>query len=274
MKTFGSYIVLLVLLPLLSFGQQQNNRSRSELGAFLGGSYYIGDLNPFGHFQNTHLSGGLLYRFNIDSRHCFRTNFTYGKVSAADANSKNDLLKNRNLSFESNIFELGAGFEFNYFPFQIGHERYKGTAYLLAELALFRMNPKTEYNGSMVELQSLGTEGQGTSQNSKSAYGLTQLSLPLGVGAKFSLGKVASLSLEYGFRLSFTDYLDDVKSNSFVDPSVLASENGPMAAALSNRNVNGDRYGKRGNSSTTDCYVFFGGMLTFRLGGPNRCYNH
>jgi hypothetical protein len=133
------------------------------------------------------------------------------------------------------------------------------------------MNPKTEINGDMVELQPLGTEGQGSDLSSKNNYSLTQLCIPLGVGVKFALGKKAALSLEYGIRKTFTDYLDDVGSGSYVDPSLLSVANGPLAADLSNRSLDGDRFGKRGNASTKDWYTFFGGSLTFRLGKPNKC---
>ena len=132
------------------------------------------------------------------------------------------------------------------------------------------MNPKTNYNGQEVELRSLGTEGQGTSENSKGYYSLTQLCLPVGVGVKLSLGKVVGLNFEFGIRKSFADYLDDVGSESYADPAVLAAENGPLSAALSNRS--GTPYGNRGNSSTKDWYVFSGMMITFRLGKPSVCF--
>lgn len=263
--------IILLILPLSALGQQQNFRSKSELGVLLGGSFYNGDLNQFGVFKNIHPAGGVVYRYNIHSRLSFRANVLYGTVSASDADAKLSLLVNRNLSFQSNIYEVAAGVEFSYFPFKLGSDRYKGTAYLLAEVGLFHMNPKTLYNGSWVELQPLGTEGQGSSLSSKRPYSLTQLSVPLGVGCKLSLGKRASLSLEYGIRKTFTDYLDDVKANTFVDRGILEQENGTVAAALANRNINGDAYGKRGNSVTKDWYTFFGAMLTFRMGKPNVC---
>jgi hypothetical protein len=120
----------------------------------------------------------------------------------------------------------------------------------------------------------LGTEGQGSSLNSKNQYSLTQLTIPLGVGCKLSLGKKASMTFETGIRKTFTDYLDDVHSESYVDLDVLAAENGPLAAALANRSLNGNRYGKRGTEATKDWYFFSGMMLTFRMGAPNKCYNH
>ena len=213
-----------------------------------------------------------MYRYNIHSRLSFRANFTYGKLEGYDSDSKEALLVDRNLSFHTDIFELGAGIEFNYFPFQLGHDRYKGTAYVLTEIALFRMNPKTiADDGGEIDLQPLGTEGQGSGLNSKS-YGLTQLVIPIGLGAKVSLGEKASINFEIGLRKTFTDYIDDVGSGSYVDPALLAAENGPLAAELSNRSLSGSRFGRRGNASTNDWYVFSGVMFTFRLGSPKKCY--
>jgi hypothetical protein len=264
-------VVLLLSIASGSFGQFHTAASRTELGFLVGGTYYLGDLNQFSQFRNTHLAGGLVYRYNVHSRLSIRANFTYGKVSASDADAKSEFQKERNLSFSSEIYELGFGVEFNYFPFQLGHERYKGTAYLLAELGVFRMNPKTSYGGTEVALRDLGTEGQGTSLNSKSYYNLTQVCIPLGVGAKLSLGSRVGLNFEFGIRKTFTDYLDDVGADAYVDPVALAAENGPLAAELSN--LSGNRYGQRGNASTKDWYVFSGMMLTFRLGRPTKCYN-
>ncbi len=216
-----------------------------------------------------------MYRYNVHSRLSLRANLIYGKVSGDDSESKISQFQERNLSFSSDIWELGAGLEFNYFPFQLGHDRYKGTGYILVELALFRMNPKTiGDNGNEVDLQPLGTEGQGTSLSSRGRYSLTQLSIPIGVGAKLSLGQRASLNFEIGIRKTFTDYLDDIGADYYADPLVLEAENGPLAASLSNRSLSGERFGTRGDSSTKDWYVFTGMMLTFRLGKPEVCFSH
>ena len=194
-------------------------------------------------FRNTHPAAGLIYRYNVHSRVAIRSTFTYAQVSASDVDSKIAQNQARGLSFESTIWELAAGVEFNYFPFQIGHDRFKGTAFLFTGLAGFRMNPKTEYNGAMVELQPLGTEGQGTSINGSSNYGRFQVALPVGAGARVSLGKFASLGVEIGIRKTFTDYLDDVKADYYADYDQLLAESGPIAAALSNRSDS--RFGEK-----------------------------
>lgn len=264
--------VLMLLCSFNSFGQYHTALSKSEMGVMIGGTSYIGDLNPFAPYKNVHLAGGLVYRYNIHSRLSFRMNFLYGKLSGDDATSSILTHKQRNLNFQTSIYELGAGLEFNYFPFQLGHDRYKGTMYVLAELAVFRMNPTTVYNGTEIELRSIGTEGQGTPLNSKKIYGLTQISIPIGIGAKVSIGNRAGLSLEIGLRKTFTDYIDDVGSSSYVDPLELAVVSSPTTVALSNRS--GEQYGNRGDSSNKDWYIFGGAMLTISLGQPGNCYSH
>ena len=260
-------------LSWIGFGQKayrHNAWSRSELGIIGGGTYYIGDLNQK-HFNHFNPGGQLLFRYNFNYRLAFRSNFTYGKIEAYDSESKDAYNKNRNLSFQSSLFELGAGVELTYFPFELGNKRYRGTFYLLAELSLTRINPKTEYNGSLVELQPLGTEGQGSILSKKGKYSRVQLGVPLAVGARMSITDNIGLNIEYGVRFMFTDYLDDVGGYSYQDGTELAAANGPLAAALGNRSLNQDRYGQRGNKATRDWFFFTGIGITFRLGGRGPC---
>ncbi len=267
------FIILNLTWGSLLFSQQHNRISRSELGIMLGGAHYLGDLNPFFKINRIKPAASIFYRYHKNPRLTFRANFTYGSVEASDQDASWEIFRNRNLDFKSNIFELGAGVEFHYLKFQLGSKRHRGTAYLLAELALFRMNPMgSTADGGWTALQPLATEGQGTDLSNRGRYSLIQLAIPLGVGAKFSLGPKMSIGVEAGIRKTFTDYLDDVGSNEYIDPVVLAATNGPTAAAMSNKSLDGNRFGKRGNAATNDWYTFFGLTLSIRLGKPNRCY--
>ncbi len=267
MNRIAPFLVFLCLT--VSFSGWSQRYSRSELGVMVGTSYYIGDLNQFRHFRDAKLGGGLFYRYNVNARVAIRGTFNYLRVEADDADARIELYQERNLNFKSTIWELGSGVEFNYFPFRIGDDRFKGTGYLFAGLAAFRMNPMTEYNGDDVALQELGTEGQGTSLSQKSKYSLIQMAVPFGFGGRISLGEIGSLGVEFGVRKTFTDYLDDVGAGTYVDPDALAAENGPLAAELSNRS--GNRFGKRGNDSTKDWYFFTGATLTFKIGRQITC---
>jgi hypothetical protein len=100
--------------------------------------------------------------------------------------------------------------------------------------------------------------------------------MPLGLGFKFNIHKKVQLSLEYGIRLTFTDYLDDV-SGTYVDPVELGAINGPVAASLSDRSLNqigqaGRNTGsRRGDGAFNDWYSFFGIGITFKLGERAKC---
>jgi hypothetical protein len=123
-----------------------------------------------------------------------------------------------------------------------------------------------------VELRPLGTEGQGTSLSKRGTYSNFQLCLPLGVGAKAQIGKNITVNVDLAIRKTFTDYLDDVKSATYADPTVLNASNGEISAVLSNRSLDGARFGYRGNPTTKDWYVFAGAMVSFRLGRGRKCF--
>jgi len=274
MSKFLIFIFFLIISGQRLVGQRHNFMSRSEIGFMGGGTYYIGDLNPSKQFQNTQIAGGLMFRHTIHSRFSIRASLLYGSVKADDALSNNLLLNNRNLSFSSSIFELSTNVEFTYLPFEVGHNKYKGTAYLTVGLGVFKMNPMTTYEGNNIALQPLGTEGQSSSLGASQSYSLNQLCIPFGIGVKGSLSKRLALSVEFGIRKTFTDYLDDVHSNTYVNTAQLSDVNGAISSSLSNRSLDGNNNGFRGDPSTKDWYIFSGVMLSIRLGDPSNCFYH
>ena len=254
-----------------SYSQQANLFSRSELGFSIGQMYYLGDLNKFKPFYKSNWAGGIMFRYSLNSRLSLRFNYLQGKVEAYDSDAKNPVTINRNLSFESPIKEVAGGIEFHYFPFQFGQKRNAGTAYILAQMGVFYMSPSVVINGETIDLQALGTEGQGTSVNNKRKYSKFQVCIPLGLGAKSSIGKNVTFNFDVAIRKTFTDYIDDVKAATYSDATIIANEYGALAGDLSNQSLNDSRYGRRGNPTTKDWYVYCGGMVTIRLGSGNKC---
>ncbi|TAF87082.1 MAG: hypothetical protein EAZ48_04275 [Flavobacteriia bacterium] len=265
-------ILLFLVLATQLQAQKRTFFSQSELGFHVGQTYYLGDLNPYQQFKNAALAGGLIYRYNFNNRLTLRCTYLYGQIAAADSTSPYPLLVNRNLSFKSTLHEVATGLEFHFVPFQFGSSRYPATAYLLAQIGVFHMNPQTYYNGAWQALQPLATEGQGTSASTQKPYNLYQPCVPLGMGLKVSLGKMATLNLDLSIRKTFTDYLDDVGSDFYTDPQILEDEVSDLSAALSNQSLDGNRFGKRGTSSTKDWYVYAGATFTFRLGKGGGCF--
>lgn len=268
-------VVLVFAVVLFSSGLFSQ---KNEFGFLIGGTYYVGELNPYKQYNQTHLGCGLLFRKNLNSRLSIRLSGNYGKVSGADSLNDLEIYSNRNLHFKSSLFELGGIVElnfFNYKPGDIKKDRY--TPYLFTGLTYFYMNPMAQLGDDWYDLQSLGTEGQGSPLNSKDHYKLNQISMPFGIGYKANLTKRICISFEYGLRKTFTDYLDDV-SGYYVNNADLREENGVIAAYFADRSIkqegiNGTNEGSmRGNPDNKDWYSFSGVIISFVLGKETGCY--
>ena len=251
-----SILLFLFVFSIFSYGQ----KTVDEFALMGGGTYYMGDLNPYKHFDSPSYLFGGLYRHSFPNKQVvFRVHLMYGQIQSS----------NNNLNFKSKLLEIGPVVEINFMPYEIGDvKKYKGTPYLFAGFTYFKMDPKGEINGDWVSLQTLGTEGQGSSQSPDKTYNSSQLSVPLGIGIKINISKRFAINAEYGVRKTFTDYLDDV-SGTYVNLNLLEVENGKLAADLSKSyNIDGLQ---RGNSKNKDWYMFYGAMLSFRLLPKNEC---
>jgi hypothetical protein len=265
------FVLVIALCGISIFSFSQVKESSNEIGLWGGGSYYIGDLNKT-HYSCTHFAGGFLYRRNFNKRLTLRMNVSYGTVSGADSLAGDDAIKSRNLSFRSRVVEIGPILEVNFISYAPGNTRKDfASLYLFAGLNYFNMNPQGKLEDEWFDLQPLGTEGQGSEINSKE-YKLNQLSIPLGIGLRWNITKRICLSLEYGIRKTFTDYLDDV-SGYYVDPTDLSRENGALAAYFADMSTDGvQRAGSlRGNPKNKDWYSFSGLAVTIRLGNGDKC---
>ena len=263
----------LVFLWPLSVAQRSDFLARSEVLLMGGGMNYVGDLNNQSVLTLPGPAGALGLRYRIDNRWSLRAQGGFGRVACEE-----DYIPIRNLSFRSDIWEFAALAEFNFAPFGTGPTERLWTAYLFGGLAVFHFNPLARYslgNGeeAWAELQPLCTEGQGSADYpDRKQYALTQLSLPFGMGFKVRLGKSFSLSAEYGLRLTWTDYLDDV-STTYVGSEFLQanSPDGPLAASLADRSgevepgyVNATGI-KRGDDYLNDWYTFLNISLGISL---------
>lgn len=243
-----------------AMSQPDDLLSRSELVLRGGGMTYIGDLNNQSAFGQVNLAGGGGWRVRLDNRWSLRVEGAYGTLEA-----DHDWLEKRNLSFRSRLTEGGVMAEFNFRPYGSGATDYQWTPYLFAGVALFHFDPQARYVDARgdtlwARLQPLCTEGQGTTAYpDRHPYPLTQVAMPFGMGVRLRLGKHVSLTAEYGFRRTWTDYLDDV-STTYVGSTLLQKEvnEGNLAAQLADRSTVPNQPGiKRGDDSLNDWYSYF-----------------
>ena len=266
------FIVSSILLVSFA-GNAQIWFGKTEIGFTVGGMNYIGDLNNQHVYDKPNLAFGGLVRYNFDERWSLRFDVDYGHIEGGNP----DYLKRRNLSFKSYLFEGSLRAEFNFFPFSMRDDHFVWTPYIFCGLGFFTYNPTAYYTDPITgesgwyDLQPLCTEGQGTSLNpEKSPYTLKQLSMPFGIGAKYHPNKSLTLSVEYGFRKTWTDYLDDV-STVYVNNHDLKNIMGDVAAGLADRsgevepgfvNVAGM---KRGDDSLDDWFAYFNVNMTIKF---------
>lgn len=245
---------------------------RSDIGLFLGLAKYKGELsNSFFTPRFLHPAFGAYFRDNFNKHWSFRIGATIAKVSGDDAYSKYDFEVNRNLSFSSSLQEIEGRFEFNFMPYELGNYNYLFTSFMFGGLSVFHFNPKAELRGEEIELQPLGTEGQGIYAD-RQPYSLYSAALLFGGGFKIN-GDNIGFTIEMGVRRAYTDYLDDV-STTYPDPVTLLAINGPDAAALSDRTLGYDPQlhegKKRGNSQDPDWYMFTGVSAYIGIGSKFR----
>jgi hypothetical protein len=249
---------------------------RSEVGGFVGGSFYLGDLNPTGLFSQTQLAVGAVYRYNLTTRWAVRGNVLWGTVMGDDKKYDNP----RNLNFRSRINEFSVQAEINFLTYFTGSKRYNFTPYIFGGVGIFSFNPQGLYQpdpnvkGEWVDLRDLRTEGQGLIEYPDvKMYNTVQAALPFGMGFKYSLNCTFSIGAEWGMRFLFTDYLDDV-SGFYADPNILRLQVDDVSAWMSDRRENppidfisGER---RGSSNKRDWYSFAGVTLTAKIGAPQQ----
>lgn len=264
------------------------NAQKSEVGVFGGVSFYLGETNRASLFKLSRPAFGLVYRLNLSDHWALKGNAYYGGIQGADSLSDVAEDRARNLSFKSILVDIGVNMELNFMRFEAGNTATPFTPYIFAGISVFKFNPTAELvggdyivggelytvKGGTYALQPLGTEGQGTTgYPDRKDYALTQVSVPFGIGFKFNLGKPIGIGLEWGMRMTFTDYLDDI-SSTYANPLILAAEYGPAAAVLSDRSGSPtsleDR--QRGNSTGNDWYSFAGITVTYRIKNkPENC---
>ncbi len=212
-------IGMLVMLNNVK-AQYQSTVQEGEFGISAGIAHYFGDLNTRANINRPKPALGIFFRKQFGNYIGLRVAAHYAQLGYSDIYSTNDYQKRRNLSFNTNIWELAVQGDFNFFKFVPGDPYNRFTPYITLGAGVFSYDPYAYLGGQKVFLRPLGTEGQGYSQYpDRKPYGTMALCIPFGVGIKYNLTERVNIGLEIVHRFTNTDYLDDV-SSTFVDPSI------------------------------------------------------
>lgn len=257
---------IILVLSLVSTVSYLSYAQSTELGILGGLSLYSGDLSEeeFGlYFENLEPAFGVFGRFNLNNTLALRLGVSHARVMEVSDIRGSDIYKR---NFRSNITEFALTGEVNLFS--LGRTtNFQVKPFVFGGVAVYNFRPEALFDGNWVELQPLGTEGQGL-PGYEEPYQLTQLAIPLGLGLKLDMGNWA-MSFEFGGRKLFTDHLDDISDREVIYRDVLEG-NGELAATISNPTAGSDpnepnpTYRRGGQYE--DWYYIGGVTISFVLG--------
>lgn len=182
------YLMLLLLICVPSNCLSQTN----EVGFFIGGVNYIGDVGRTNYIQPNGPGGSILYKYNLNPRIALRGSLSVFSLTGDDADSENRVRQARGFSFNNVISEFAVGIEYNFFEYDLSSYKKTSTPYILLQIAAMNyQTPQSEIS-------------PGTYSFTRS----TGLTIPFGIGYKTKIYGRIAFAVEASFRYTFTDKLD------------------------------------------------------------------
>ncbi len=262
-------ILLVMLMALNANAQTYEYVQKGEFGITAGLAHYFGDINTRAGINRPKPAVGAFFRKAFGNYVGLRISAHFLQLGYSDTYSKNDFQKTRNLSFNSNVWEIALQGDFNFFKFVPGDPYHSFTPYITLGVGAFTFDPYAYLNGKKEFLRPLGTEGQLIGYNGRKPYNTLAISIPLGVGIKYNINDRMNFSIEVAHRFTTTDYLDDV-STTYIGTSRFA----PLSSAglLQDRsyeidpdNIIGVEGRQRGWSKQRDQYIIAEIGLTYNI---------
>ena len=212
---------------------QISHSQTHEIGVFIGGSNFIGDVGATNYIAPNQLAFGGIYKWNRSPRHSFRLSLMYTELKMNDLKSDDPRRKERGYKINNPILEAALGLEFTFFDFNLHENTRKATPYIFTGVSFAHYDNYYFINN-----------GQLTSENTSSfTFGI-----PMGLGFKANFMDNFIIAAEIGARYTFSDEIDGSEPDY--------DTNSPAAF---------------GNKRNNDWYVFTGLTLTYTF-GQKPCY--
>jgi hypothetical protein len=237
-----------------------------EFGISAGVGHYLGDLTAGMKLYNAKpkFSAGAFFRKQFNNYVGMKVSASYAFLGYSDKHInyyENKVQSLRNLSFNTNVWELSVSGDFNFFRFQPEFPEYRYTPYVSLGIGVFTYDPYAYLGGEKYFLRSIGTEGQGSAAYpDRKPYGSMAVCFPLSLGLKYALNEKINIFGEVSYRFTTTDYLDDVSGLYAPDAFPPDPNGGPSTGyLLQDRSYEygspiGIKGRQRGNSLQKDGY--------------------
>ncbi|TAF78766.1 MAG: hypothetical protein EAZ50_13115 [Runella slithyformis] len=188
------------------------SQGRLELGGFVGVAGYLGDLNKSDWLsKEPRPAYGAFVRYNLTPRLSGSLSLLHGRLSGRDSHYADRA--SRNFSTTTPINELTAQVEFNLWPLTDPRNPRNFspafTPYLFVGAGVATTKPAPDFENVIVAKPEYtdGAEADGVAK-----YSNTHVILPFGLGLKYRFRPEWTLTVEAGFRLTFSDYLDGISA--------------------------------------------------------------
>lgn len=192
MKNFLKITLAALALLSGSFSLRAQEDYRFDIGGGLGMTGYLGDANTANLWSNPSWDAELLFRYMLNPRFAFKTNFYVGGLRGDSSKMTNVFPGGETYKFSTTFYELGEMFEFNFFNYGMGESYRK----------LKRFSPYI-------------TAGLGVTAWTVDGKMGAAFTIPLGVGVKYKLSERWNLGFEFIMKKTFSDRLD---GDSLKDP--------------------------------------------------------
>lgn len=221
MKKLTAVLITAIFLFNIRLYAQEPIVQEGEFGIGIGAGHYFGDLNTRARLNRPKIAAGVFFRKNFGNYIAARVVANFAQLGYSDIyNTQNEFMHERNLSFNTNVWELSLRGDFNFFRFLPGDPDFNFTPYVSLGIGAFSYDPYAYLNGQKYFLRPLGTEGQGSPlYPDRKPYSSMALSVPISVGIKYAINSRYNIGVEITHRFTTTDYLDDV-STTYVDSRV------------------------------------------------------
>lgn len=205
MQQFLKYFLGFLLIPFFTTGQD-----RLEVGGFLGGAGYLGDLNKSDWVsKEPKVAFGFLARYNLSDYIALRASYLYGKLSGRDSHYSDRAF--RNFATTSPIHELTMQAEWHLWPLaQPRLPRFfkpSFSPFLFAGLGVAITHPQPDMENMIVPKPEFV---KGAEIDRNTTFSSLHSTIPFGAGFKYRPHHQWTFTLEAGFRLTFSDYLDGI----------------------------------------------------------------
>ena len=265
-------LILSCLAVIFQANAQFDDPKTLEVGPHVGVSYYMGDLNPMLPFAQSQLQYGGLVRFNYNNRWTFRFDYSRATVTASD-----EVIKwrpERGLNFTSKINDFSLTAEFNFLEYYTGNPKKNVSPYIFGGISVFQYTAFANVGDLLVDLSDYATEGP-EDPDAKwydKMFGKTSpigVSIPFGMGVKFSLSRHMAATGEWRMQKTFTDYLDDVATVYPEQHAVYTYEDGSTYDLTDPTDNNYKPGQQRGNSAFNDWFGMARVSLTWKFNLPD-----